>query len=179
MTTQASTQMSDSPATGTSNDTITGFGATLNAWNSHHTADTKFDPNSAYDPDPSLPSYLGQDVYVSVQWQDDRAIDYQMDILGLPIHQAIARALRELPSDAHELWGAKQDSQGLTCYQAELISPTLGHVLAALGDPQGAVLAEFQTMLPSGTLSSYKRTDVNGVLLGLGSYPTAASAPGC
>jgi hypothetical protein len=179
-TTQVSIQASDSPATGMSSDTLTGFGATVSVWNAHHTADPKFDPDSAYDPDPSLPSYLGQDVYVAVQWQDEKAVNYQMNIPGQSIHDAIARALQELPAHAHELWGARMDTGGLTCYQAELISPALGRVLAAspIDDPQGAVLAEFQTMLPDGT-SSYKSTDVNAILLGLGGYPTAASAPGC
>jgi len=175
-----SIQSSATSTTITARGTLTGFGATLSAWNAHHTADPKFDPDSAYDPDPTLPAYLGQDVYVAVQWQDGRATNYQMNILGQSIRDAIARALQELPADAHELWGARLNTDNLTCYQAELISPTLGRVLAAppIDDPQGAVLAEFQTMFPDGT-ASYKSTDVNGILLGLGSYPTAASAPGC
>ena len=176
----SSTQSSEIPMPSPAGDTLTGFGATVSAWNAHHTADPKFDPDSAYDPDSALPSYLGQDVYAAVQWQDGRAVNYQMNISDQPIRDAIARALRELPADVRELWGARNDTNDLTCYQAELISPTLGHVLAApsIGDPQGAVLAEFQTVLPDGT-SSYKSTDVNAILLGLGSYPTAVSAPGC
>jgi hypothetical protein len=179
-TTQASIQAADSPTAGTSNDALTGLGATVNVWNAHHTADPKFEPDSAYDPDPTLPSYLGQDVYVAVQWQDGRATNYQMNIPGQPIRAAIERALQELPADARELWGAQLDTDDLTCYQTELISPTLGRVLAApsIDDPQGAVLAEFQTMFLDGT-ASYKGTDVNEILLGLGSYPTAASSPGC
>jgi Protein of unknown function (DUF2510) len=86
------TRASDSPATGTSNDTLTGFGATVSAWNAHHVADTKFAPNAAYNPDPALPSYSGQDVYVAVLWQDGRALNYQMNIPGQSIRDAIARA---------------------------------------------------------------------------------------
>lgn len=175
-TTQASAQASASPATGTSNDALTGFGATVSAWNAHHTADTRFAPNAAYNPDPALPSYSGQDVYVAVQWQVGRAMDYQMNIPGQPIHDAVARALQELPRDAHELWGAKRD----TCYQAELTSRTLGRALSAraIGDPEGEVFVEFDTILPDGS-SIYKSTDVNEILVGLGSYPTVASAPAC
>jgi hypothetical protein len=174
--TQASNQASASQATGTSDDTLTGFGATLSVWNAHHTADTKFDANSAYDPDPALPSYLGQDVYVSVQWQDGRATDYQMNVSGLSAHRAIARVLRELPPDGRVLWGANRGA----CYQVELTSPALGRALTGPGinDPQGQVLVEFQTMLPDGSVV-YRGTDVNGIVVSLGYYPTAASAPGC
>jgi hypothetical protein len=175
-TTQASTEASDSPSASTSNDALRGFGATLSAWNAHHTADTRFAPNAAYNLDPALPSYSGQDVYVAVQWQDGRAMNYQMNIPGQPIRDAIARALQELPPDAHELWGARRD----TCYQAELSSKTLRHALAgpAIGHPEGDVFVEFETLLPDGS-SIYETTDVNGILVGLGSYPTAASGPAC
>ena len=175
-TTQASTQASASSATDASNDALTGFGATLNAWNAHHTADHRFAPNAAYNPDPALPSYSGQDVYVAVLWQDGRALNYQMNIPGESIRHAIARALQELPPDAHELWGLKRD----TCYQAELTSRTLGRALVAraVGDPEGDVFVEFDTNLPNGS-SVYERTDVNEILIGLGTYPTRASAPSC
>jgi len=33
---------------------LTGFGATRPAWDAHHTADTRFEPGAAYEPDPSL-----------------------------------------------------------------------------------------------------------------------------
>jgi hypothetical protein len=175
-TAKASTEASDSPSASTSNDALTGFGATLSAWNAHHTADTKYAPNAAYNPDPALPPYSGQDVYVAVQWQDGRAMNYQMNIPGQPIRDAVARALQELPPDAHEVWGAKRD----TCYQAELTSRTLGRALSAraIGDPEGDVFVEFDTILPDGS-SIYKRTDVNEILVGLGSYSTAASGPAC
>lgn len=174
--TQVSTQASDSPTAGTSNDTLTGFGATTGAWNTRHAEDTRFAPGAAYDPDSALPSYSGQDVYVAVQWQDGRAMNYQMNIQDQPIRDAIARALQELPPDAHELWGARRD----TCYQAELTSPALGRALAApaIGDPEGDVFVEFLTTLPDGS-SVYRSPDVNSILIGLGSYPTAASGPAC
>lgn len=176
MTTQASAAASNASTADTSTDVITGFGATLSAWNAHHTADKKFDPNAAYDPDPALPSYSGQDVYVAVQWQDGRALDYQMNIPGESIHRAIVRALEELPPDGRELWGLKRDS----CYQAELTSRTLGRALSSpgIGDPEGDVFVEFETLLSDGS-QVYESRDVNGILVGLGSYPTRASAPDC
>jgi hypothetical protein len=172
----ATIRASNSSVTGTSTDALTGFGATVSAWNAHHTADKRFAPNAAYDPDPALPSYSGQDVYVAVQWQDGRALNYEMNIPGQPIRDAIARALQELPPDARELWGLKRE----TCYQAELSSPTLGRALsaAAIGDPEGQVFVEFDTVLPDGS-SVYESTSVNEILVGLGSWPTAASAPAC
>ena len=175
-TTQKAIQASSSPAAVTSSDALTGFGATRSAWNAHHTADTRFAPNAAYDPDPALPSYSGQDVYVAVLWQDGRALNYQMNIPGESIRRAIARVLRELPPDARELWGTRRD----TCYMAELTSKTLGRALAkpAIGDPEGEVSVEFDTLLPDGS-STYESTDVNEVLISLGSYPTAASGPAC
>lgn len=103
-------------------------------------------------------------------------MDYQMNIPSEPIRDAIERSLQELPPDAHELWGAKRD----TCYQAELVSKTLGRALAApaIGDPEGDVFVEFDTILPDGS-SIYERAHVNEILVGLGSYPTAASGPAC
>jgi hypothetical protein len=172
----ATTQAPASSAAGTSKVALTGFGATASEWNAHHTADHRFAPNAAYNPDPALPSYSGQDVYVAVQWEDGRALDYEMNIPGESIRRAIARALEELPPDGRELWGVKRDG----CYQAELTSPTLGRALSApgIGDPEGGVFVEFETLLPDGS-QVYESRDVNGILIGLGSYTTAASAPAC
>jgi hypothetical protein len=175
--TEASVQASASSSAKSVNDGITGFGATVGAWNAHHTADTKYDPGSVYDPDPSLPSTGGaQADYIAVEPQDGRVTDYTINTFRLPINAAIARARQELPPDAHELWKARRD----TCYQVELTSSTLDRAFSSsnIGDPQGEVLVEFSTVLPNGS-SIYRSNDINNILMSIGGYPTAASGSGC
>lgn len=170
----ATAQAPDSSVTGPSKDALTGFGATVSAWNTHHTADTRYAAGSVYDPDPSLPSHGGAPAdYIQVTPQDGRITDYIINTPGLPIGAAIARARQELPPDARERWGTKRD----TCYQVELTSSTLGHALASpnIGDPQRDVFVEFFTV----GSPIYRSTDIDRILVGLGSYPTAASVPTC
>lgn len=170
------TQATASAAAIVPGDGLTGFGAAVPVWNEHHTADTRYTPGSVYNPNSDLPSYVGRDDYIAVTPQDGRITDYTMLLLGQPIHDAIARALKELPPDAHELWGTRRD----TCYQAELVSKTLGRVLGAapFRDPEGEVFVELDTILPDGS-SVYKRDDVNEIMFTLIAYPNAASAMGC
>lgn len=174
--TPPSSPTSDSPAAITSSDGLTGYGATGPDWNAHHTPDTRFDPGSAYDPDPALPSYSGHDVYVSVDQQDGRVVSYQMNIPSESIRDAIARVLQELPPDGYVRWRVKQ----VSCYEVELTSRILGKALAglAIGEPNSDVLAEFSTIFPNGS-TGYKSTDVNTALISPRMGPTSASAGPC
>jgi hypothetical protein len=94
---------------------------------------------------------------------------------------AIKRAKQELPADAREIWSAQKGH----CYQVELTSTTVGHVLAAPaagdpggGDPDGGVLAMISTLLPD-RATAYRPAGVNQIMLSPGSYPAAADAPDC
>jgi len=162
-----------SPKAAQPSDTLTGFGSTIGAWNAHHTADTKYTPGSVYDPDPALPPTGGaQADYIAVTPECGRVTNYTINVARLAINAAIARAQQELPSDARKIWGARKG----TCYQAELTSSTLGNALASgsFGDPEGDVFVEFDTVLSDGS-SVYKSTDINEIIMSLGSYPADTS----
>jgi hypothetical protein len=159
-------------------DGLTGFGATVEAWNANHTADSDFDPGSVYDPDPSLPSLNGHTgaTYVEVNPQDDRVVSYDIHTTGLSESAAVARALQELPSDASKLWGVNKG----TCYQAELASDSLGQALPAdLGDPDGEVFAEITTLAQDGTTAAYDSGNLDQIELSIADYPNAAAAGDC
>ena len=107
---------------------------------------------------------------------DGRVTDYTVNTQGIPITAALERAEQELPTDARELWGAEKG----TCYQAELTSPILGQALATpdIGDPSGDVFVEMDTVLADGS-SVYESTDVNEIMLSLGTYTTPSDAGAC
>jgi hypothetical protein len=172
---QSTSQASGPSAADAPSDGLTGYGATSQEWNAHHTADSRFDPGSAYDPDSSLAPNQGQDVYVAVNLQDGRVVDYQMNIPGGSIRDAIARALEELPPDAYKLWGVARNG----CYLAVLTSRTLSKVLGNLpiGQPNSNVDVEFTTMFSG--IVGYDNSDVNTILVGPGSTPAADSIEGC
>ncbi len=61
--------------------TLTGFGATDRAWNASHTADSRFNPGSSYDPTPNLarssdPQFDAK--YYNVQHEGGRVVSYEM-----------------------------------------------------------------------------------------------------
>lgn len=115
----------------TATDTLTGYGATIEAWNRAHTPDTDLDPGTAYDPDPSLPQVYGNEGarYVSVQTIGGRVTNYTENLGALTLANAESVVGREFPADTRVLW-----SQQLTgCTQVELVSPTLHRVLGNTG----------------------------------------------
>lgn len=123
-----STQVTTPPAPP---DTLTGFGATVAAWNGAHTPDTDYDPGTVYDPDPSLPPVYGNEGarYVAVLAVEGRVTNYTENLGALTLANAESVVGREFPSDTRVLW-----SQQLTgCTQVELASPTLHRVLGDKG----------------------------------------------
>lgn len=112
-------------------DTLTGFGATVAAWNGAHTPDSDFDPGTAYNPDPTLPSMYGNEGarYVSVQTIGGRVTNYTENLGALTLANEESVVGREFPADTRVLW-----SQELTgCTQVELVSATLHRVLGNTG----------------------------------------------
>lgn len=136
---------------------ITGFGATQDAWNGAHTADTSR--------------------YSSVFATGGRILSYEMHLPdGQSVDQAKAAALKEFPSDATVLWFTQENQ----CSQMEVQSNALGTALAdpAIGDASGTALVEFQSQL-SGNDSSYDPANNNDIFFSAASYANASDAPGC
>jgi hypothetical protein len=163
--------------------TITGYGATPNDWNSNHQADIRYDSGAVYDPTPGLGTDDQHDAkYYTVSTQNGRILTYEMRLPNQSDHAAArAEIMQEFPTDAKVVWQQTNDQ----CSQMEISSATLGNtsVLGSkdIGDPQGQVFIEFQTDTAStANLNSYySASNVNLATLNLGSYNTAADAPGC
>jgi hypothetical protein len=153
---------------------ITGFGATHDDWNRSHIADTRFTPNSAYNPDPTLSDPRYNDRYI-VTSRMGRVLSYEMRLSGNPdIGAAKAAALKEFPSDASLVWF----SQKSACFQMELKSAILGAALSDPSNSNGATLVEFQTRTQDGK-DTYSPTDNNDIFFNLGVYQNAQDAPAC
>lgn len=155
---------------------LMGFGATRDDWNRSHIADTRFTPNSAYNPDPSLPDQRYNDRYL-VTSRAGRILSYEMRLSGSPdIEAAKTEALKEFPSDASMVWL----SQKSDCFQMEIQSNALGAGLSdpAIGDASGTAFVEFQSQV-SGNDSVYDQANNNDLFFSLGLYQSAQDAPGC
>ncbi len=166
---------------------LTGLGATSAAWDSTHTADTRFDPGNAYNPDTGLGDHDRFDAaYYAVLYGDgDRVTGYQRRFpRGTTLREALAAVQQQdMPADAKVVW---QRELG-TCYQVQLRSATLDKALGAdpsvattnrqlSDDPAGNHVGpsvEFNSdeVTPGG--SGYDRTNVVGALVDT----TYASAP--
>jgi hypothetical protein len=143
-------------AAAVSDDGLTGFGATMAAWNAHHRA--------------------AASAYSNVTPQDGRVVEYTVTTGTSSIAAAIKRAKDELPADARQLWTTQKGN----CYQVELTSATVGRALngPAIGDPTGGVLAMMNTLLPSGA-PVYRPDAVTQIMLTPGAYADPADAPDC
>jgi hypothetical protein len=105
-------------------DTLTAFGATIAHWNQHHTPDTKYVKNSAYDPGPGL----GDNGSAGDRYFGVTPLSGRMDLYDMRLHPGtgIAQAKRivltsEFPRDAKVTWFKVKD----TCAQMLVHSKTL------------------------------------------------------
>jgi hypothetical protein len=163
--------------------TITGYGATQNDWNNNHQADTRYDSGAVYDPTPGLGSDDRHNAkYYLVSTQNGRILTYEIRLPNQSnLAAARAEVMQEFPADAKVVWQQTADQ----CSQMEVSSAMLGSasVLGSkdIGDSLGQVFVEFQTDTTStASLNSYyDASNVNLATLNLGSYSTAADAPGC
>jgi hypothetical protein len=110
---------------------LTGFGATMSAWNSTHVADGHSNIGANYGPDPALPKDDGHtaDKYWGVRPSDGLVSTYYVTFLPTSLEGAKAIMAREFPSDTSVLWTARGD----TCVQIEYASPTLHAATGADG----------------------------------------------
>lgn len=81
--------------------TITGFGANVKAWNSTHAEDHRGNvvPGCCFDPMP-VPGLRYGDRYYAVKPMSGVVMSYEMHLTPMPVSQARATAMKELPSDA-------------------------------------------------------------------------------
>lgn len=171
------------PATQPKAPTITGYGATQSDWNANHQVDNRYDSGSVYDATPGLGlDTQHDDKYYAVLTQNGRILTYEMRLPnGSSLAAAKAEIMQEFPVDAKVVWQQTQDQ----CSQMEISSATLGSASvlgsSGIGNPQGQVFIEFQTDSNSteNLNSYYDASNVNIATLNLGSYNTAADAPGC
>jgi hypothetical protein len=125
--TTSATTTTKTTTTTIKNDGLTGFGATVAAWNAHHQEDTRFSPGSAYDPDPSLgDGERFNDRYFTVSPIGGRVMSYSM---RFPAQTGIEEAkhfilLSEFPTVAKIVWFKRKD----TCAQMLVRSRTLTRV---------------------------------------------------
>lgn len=139
---------------------LTGYAATLDAWEATHKPDPDFAPGTVYNPDPSLPKVNGHTgaKYTTVFPLGGRVTNYTVNFAPTSLEGAQAIIAGELPPDAHILWTNRVG----TCVQVEYGSAT---VHAALGNTEvGDALAEYSDVRPDGT-STPGPTRFNQVLL--------------
>jgi hypothetical protein len=158
---------------------VTGFGALNADWEAHHTPASVCKAGACYNLDPNLPQVNGHigTRYFGVDHANGRVTIYQMALSPkTPIASAKAQALQEFPSDAKAVWYQVMD----TCSQMEVRSAILGSALGnpTVGDAAGYASVDFSTIAPDGS-SGYTASNINFIILTLGSYLTPSDSPGC
>lgn len=152
-------------------DGITGFGATIAAWDATHAADTRFAAETAYDPTPGLgPDQEHNAKYFGVV-AGDRVLSYSERLPHRSrFADAKAAALAELPPDAKVVWTRTRTG----CAQMELRSATLGQAIGARGRVYVKVVTETRT---GG--SRYNPKNADELIFLLADYPKKKDAPAC
>lgn len=147
----------------TSSGQITGFGATVKAWNAHHQADHRGNlvPGCCYDPIPSAGTgLLYADRYYAVMPIGGHVISYEMrpgDGKGIPVSQAKQAAMNELPADAHlKSFTVHGGSCAILIAYSAALQHQLGH-----GKAGGGVVVEFSS---GAAEDSYNARSVNDLL---------------
>jgi len=106
-------------------DELTGFGATVTTWNDHHQEDPRFDPGSAYDPDPSLgDGERFNSRYYGVSAGEGRVTFYNMRFPAQTgIEEAKAFVLTsEFPGDAKIVWFKREDTCALMLVRSKKVA---------------------------------------------------------
>ena len=167
------TSTTGAPATVALNE----FGATDQVWNTRHKPAPDQKPDTAYDPDPSLPPVNGKVAprYQFVLHDKGRIVQLVRELpSGTAIDAARGITMEELPSDATVLWFAVKD----TCAQLEVQSASLATALAPNGDDHGYALVEFTTIQPNGS-ANYNPNNIGGLRITATAAPTPSDVPTC
>ena len=151
---------------------ITGFGATTAAWNRAHTADPRFAPGAAYNPDPAL---RGEDHYRGVLHQDGHVTLYDYAFTGRSIASARALVLRtEFPPDVRVVWFVAKGSCALMLVRSAALARAIGR--GPIGDAKGTSLIGFSSGVAADT---YNPRSVNLASLSLYGLTPRSQAPPC
>lgn len=132
-------------------DGLTGFGATQQAWDAHHTADPDKTAAGVYNQDPALPKTKdGQvnDDYVGVTADGGRVDSYNLVFTARPVAAALAAVKAELPADA--TLTKPVVTAGLVDSKCLILTATSATVGKALGGASGLrIEVELQSWDPT------------------------------
>lgn len=153
---------------------LTGYGATLAVWATHHDPDERFDPGAMWDPTRGWgPDEANNDKFNDVVVTGGRVLRYDMYLPRPSVAAATAISLAKavLPSDAVVVWRR----QFAACYAVQLSSVSLGRVLARapFSNPQGQVQLQLRSGSPTTATPAFDPAAVTSVLV----RPTIASTP--
>lgn len=165
--TTKSSSPTSSPSTSTSNGVV-GFGATSDAWNAHHIADSSgnFVPGSGYNPDPNLASWVSTVRYSALIWSGGIVIGYNLNLVeGTKLKAAMAEALAEMPKDAKISFFYDQDKCPILGVTSAILKPILSG--PDIGSSDGSVNFLFATVAKDGTLS-YNKGNIDTIYVDLG-----------
>lgn len=173
----ATTASAAAPATSltaAASDGLTGFGATQQAWDAHHTADADKMASGVYNPDPALPKTKdGQvnDEYSGVTADGGRVDSYFRAFTARSTDAALALVKAELPPDA--VLSKPVVTTGVVdskCLILSATSPTLGKVLG------GANGSRVEIELQSWTATELDQSAIAAAAL---VSANKGDAPGC
>jgi hypothetical protein len=141
---------------------VTGFGATLTSWNSHHVAASASvcaSANTCYNPDPSLDASIAAQVTYYSLASDGRVVYGYLKRLhsGTSLAQAKASALAEFPSDVRVVDFRRLDTCALMLVQSTNMARSLSS--AGFGMIQGAIVGLY-TVDSQGSIT-YQPNGVN------------------
>jgi len=159
-------------ASSASPGSVTGFGATVRAWNATHTMDRRGNlvPGCCYDPVANRPGLLYADRYYAVQPIGGHVISYYEWLgNGTSAKAAKAAALQQLPADARI---KSFTAHGNTCAILIVNSRKLGNLLGRGG---AEVVVEFGSGADE---SHYNPKSVNNLLFSSGLI-AGATAQNC
>jgi hypothetical protein len=157
---------------------LTGFGATVAAWDAAHSADTSanLQAGCCFDRVKGL-GYGARDRFILVSGDSGIIDGYEENFAeGTSIGRAKKIVAQSFPSDMTTMWERKLR----TCYQWQVTSPTLASILGApkIGEPSGDVFIEFDSDNAS-LHPTYLADDVTDATVGLATSQTEAHASGC
>lgn len=176
----SSTSTASTPTIGASaKNEVTGFGATLSAWNAHHTADTSGDfiPGCCYNPDPNLKSWGGNFRYTDVVTDNGIVTGYSLNLPAkTTLTDAKTAALAELPVDAQISFFYSQNGSATLETTSKTLKPTLSD--PHIGDANGSVDFVFCSVANDGSFG-YNPTNINSIWVKLGTGLDAAKDATC
>ena len=171
---RVATTATPAPATAQTAGGLTGFGASQQAWDAHHAADTDKAGAGVYNPDPTLPKTKdGQvnDDYVGVTADGGRVDSYNLVFTARPTAAALTAVKAELPADA--VLSKPVVTTGLVDSKCLILTATSTTVGKALGGTNGSrIEVELQSWDPTAL-------DQSAIMSAVLVTANKGNAPGC